>query len=174
VIPSVSQDGPQKTGAVLWPEAYAQGKVLDHSGWGAKGGGWMDGDMIREKRGFILWVELKGLKETEQPWDWKHLNEQNRGQVAVYEQLLRITKQTASGETLPRFIFCLCCHRVPRKIQIDTFHDIESAEVLLPNFETLNIGAEGFRKLGKAWLESPESAIKDLLSVPTFNTNSTY
>jgi len=109
-------------GAVHAELAYAQGKMLNHSGWH----GFLprsvtpsDVDMFFDNRGRILYCEISRNYS-----DWVGLaaSPRGKGQVLGYQNIIRRTKHLA----------VLCSHSVPTNRQIDTRNDIHSFQVMTP------------------------------------------
>jgi hypothetical protein len=103
----------QSGGAIICRQRYAQGKMLDHSGWRlARGVTPSDIDMVVESYGCFLWAEL-----TRGGCDWQSLK---TGQRILYDSLAKVPGN---------HIVCLARHSVPADRDIDTFHDIEAVAV---------------------------------------------
>ncbi len=105
-------------GQIIIEEAYAQGKMLDHSGWYGqlpRGITPSDIDMIFDFDGLTVLVELKSRSA-----DWGKVDV---GQRRAYENLVR----KGRGETL-----AICAKHVtePGK-QIDTFNDVTEYQVMV-------------------------------------------
>lgn len=104
-------------GGVLSEKAYAQGKMLNHSGWNnvlPRGITPSDVDMFFDNAGSILYCEISKHHR-----DWCELDEKAYGQSLGYKNIIEGTKNLA----------VLCRHDVDRDRQINTLTDISSFHV---------------------------------------------
>lgn len=134
----------QSGGAIMFREAYAQGKMLDHSGWHlARGVTPSDIDMVVESYGCFLFAEL-----TKNGCDWSNLK---TGQRILYESLARIPGN---------HVVCLARHSVPSGEQVDTYEDIEAASVRWAGgAKSLLLDASQWRVLVTEWVPRPHQVI---------------
>ena len=104
-------------GHILVEQAYAQGKMLDHSSWQGilpRSITPSDGDAILDNNGLIMFWELSSHHA-----EWKSLD---KGQRRLYENMVRGSNGLA--------IAVLLCHDTPQHSAIDTRAGIESFQVL--------------------------------------------
>lgn len=115
---SVATFRSHQRGAVYKEDAYAQGKMLDHSSWShgpfplPRGITPSDIDMVCDNAGRILLVEISSSKR-----DWRELD---RGQRLAYINAISGT----------RHIAVLCSHNVPKTRMINTRLDIETFQAI--------------------------------------------
>ena len=131
-------------GSIISREAYAQGKMLDHSGWQlSRGVTPSDIDMVIDSYGCCLWAEL-----TSKSCDWNSLS---TGQRILYDSLAKIPGN---------HIVCLARHSVPSGKLIDTYKDIEevSARWALGS-KTLLMDRSQWRALVTEWVPRPQMVI---------------
>lgn len=134
----------QSGGAIICREAYAQGKMLDHSSWRlARGVTPSDIDMAVESYGCFLWAEL-----TRKGCDWGNLSV---GQRVMYESLAKIPGN---------HVTCLARHSVPVGELVDTYSDIEAAAVKWAcGTKSLLLDASQWRLLVTEWVPRPHQVI---------------
>jgi hypothetical protein len=135
----------QSGGAIICREAYAQGKMLDHSGWHlARGVTPSDIDMVVESYGCFLWAEL-----TRNACDWRALK---TGQRVMYDSLAKIPGN---------HVVCLARHSVPAgERQVDTYQDIEAAVVRWAcGTKSLLLDTDQWRVLVTEWVSRPHQVI---------------
>jgi hypothetical protein len=135
----------QSGGAILCREAYAQGKMLDHSRWHLdRCVTPSDIDMVVESYGCFLWGEL-----TRKGCDWGNLSV---GQRMMYESLSKIPGN---------HITCLARHSVPVGEVIDTYNDIEAAAVRWASgTKSLLLDASQWKVLVTQWVPRPQQVIR--------------
>lgn len=105
-------------GSIHSPEAYAQGKMLDHSRWAGelpRNITPSDVDMVIESGGYTMYCELSSQYNN---WPFLAL-----GQRKMYESFVRFNPN--------RSICVLLYHRTPLDKQVDTFGGIESASIMV-------------------------------------------
>lgn len=134
----------QSGGAIMCREAYAQGKMLDHSSWNlARGVTPSDIDMVVESHGCFLWAEL-----TRNGCDWGSLS---TGQRMLYDSLAKIPGNHA---------VCLARHSVPRGELVNTYSDIEAAAVRWAcGTKALILDGEQWKVLVTEWVPRPHQVI---------------
>lgn len=135
----------QSGGAIMCREAYAQGKMLDHSGWHLdRGVTPSDIDMVVESYGCFLWAEL-----TRKGCDWNNLSV---GQRLMYDALAKIPGN---------HVTCLARHSVPAgEGEVDTYHDIEAVAIRWASgTKSLMLEAHQWRKLVTEWVARPHQVI---------------
>lgn len=134
----------QSGGAIICHEAYAQGKMLDHSGWHlARGVTPSDIDMVVESFGCFLFAEL-----TKGDCDWSNLK---TGQKILYNSLAKIPGN---------HVICLARHSVPSGEYVDTYQDIEAALVRwATGRKSLLLEASQWRFLVTEWVPRPRQTI---------------
>lgn len=134
----------QSGGAIICREAYAQGKMLDHSGWHlSRGVTPSDIDMVVESYGCFLWAEL-----TKNACDWGSLK---TGQRILYDSLAKIPGN---------HVVCLARHSVPTGELVDTFNDIEAAAVRWASgTKALLLDGDQWRVLVAEWVPRPQQVI---------------
>jgi len=134
----------QSGGAIICREAYAQGKMLDHSGWRlARGVTPSDIDFVVESYGCFLWAEL-----TKNGCDFASLK---TGQRIMYESLTKIPGN---------HVVCVARHSVPSGEQVDTYQDIEAAAVRWAcGAKSLMLDADQWRVLVTEWVPRPHQVI---------------
>ncbi len=151
-------------GSVFAEEAYAQGKMLDHSSWQRPRDGDRplprsitpsDADMtvgeglfssipaVFDNRGNILFCELSSHAR-----EWKEIQP---GQLRLYEGLLRGNPHCA--------VLCRHSVRPERKRKIDTRYDIESFHVRIFDHGFIELpvvdGNQEWQSLVLRWYENP-------------------
>jgi hypothetical protein len=134
-----------RDGTILHEQAYAQGKMLDHSGWSGKLPRKItpsDIDFVFDNRGSFLFGEL-----TKDDLGWAGLN---TGQQMLYQHLLNGTS----------WIAVLCHHSVPSDRQIDTYADIDSfIPMIWANGKMYQaerfVGVERWQKFVISWFDDP-------------------
>lgn len=134
----------QSGGAIICREAYAQGKMLNHSGWHlARGVTPSDIDMVVESYGCFLFAEL-----TKNSCDWNSLK---TGQRILYESLAKIPGN---------HVVCLARHSVPKGEEVDTYADIEAASVRWScGSKALILDASQWRILVTEWVSRPQQVV---------------
>lgn len=134
----------QSGGAIICRERYAQGKMLDHSGWRlARGVTPSDIDFVVESYGCFLWAEL-----TRNGCDWSSLK---TGQRVLYDSLAKIPGN---------HVVCLARHSVPASRDIDTYEDIEAAAVRWScGSKSLILDASQWRILVTEWVARPHKVV---------------
>ena len=133
-------------GAILVEQAYAQGKMLDHTSWRlVRGISPSDIDFVIESGGNFGFVEFSK--------NFKSIEQLNHGQKLLYERLIsRMRKSDFVG---------LAYHNVPEERSIDTCRDVISAEIYtqLGNF---SVNQEQWEVFITTWTESPVYGINHL------------
>lgn len=134
----------QSGGAIICREAYAQGKMLDHSCWHlARGVTPSDIDMVVESYGCFLFAEL-----TKGGCDWNSLK---TGQRILYDSLAKIPGN---------HVVCLARHSVPSGEHVNTYQDIEAAAVRWAcGKKSLLLEASQWRVLVTEWVPRPNQVI---------------
>lgn len=134
----------QSGGAIICRERYAQGKMLDHSGWRlARGVTPSDIDFVVESYGCFLWAEL-----TRNGCDWSSLK---TGQRVLYDSLAKIPGN---------HVVCLARHSVPASRDIDTYEDIDAAAVRWScGSKSLILDASQWRVLVTEWVARPHQVV---------------
>ena len=134
-------------GAILVEQAYAQGKMLDHTSWRlVRGISPSDIDFVIESGGNFGFVEFSK--------NFKSIEQLNHGQKLLYERLIsRLRKSDFVG---------LAYHNVPEERSIDTCRDVISAEIYtqLGNF---SVNQEQWEEFITTWTRSPAYAINTIL-----------
>ncbi len=102
-------------GGIYAPEAYARGKMLDHSSWNLPRGSPSDIDMFIDNSGRILLVEL----DSEYP-EWRNIS---KGQQIGYSNMVKAGK----GD-----IFAVCAqHKIPEPgVKINTVSDVMAWQLM--------------------------------------------
>ena len=110
-------------GSIIAEQAYAQGKMLDHSSWpiSPKGRTFSDIDAVFDNNGWLIFVEFA---RSDLPLTWNNIS---AGQRWLYKSTL-YNKQGS--------IAILACHNVPSDQQIDTMKDITHASAMSHDFKT--------------------------------------
>ena len=131
-------------GGIICREAYAQGKMLDHSAWNlSRSVTPSDIDMVVDSRGCFLWAEL-----TRKSCDWNNLS---TGQRVMYDSLSKIPGN---------HIVCLARHSVPSGELIDTYRDIKEVAVRWAcGSKSLLMDAEQWRRLVTEWVSRPHEVV---------------
>jgi len=110
-------------GAIMHEQAYAQGKMLNHTGWRDILPRMItpsDCDMqFFDNNGRILLAEFSSRNT-----GWFELS---KGQRMGYEALVKL----GAGPRV-RCIACLCKHSVPKENQINTLTDVKTFSVMIP------------------------------------------
>ncbi len=138
-------------------QAYAQGKMLDHSQWFGKLPRKIrpsDIDFGFDNAGESLICELSSSKR-----EWSELD---FGQRRFYESFVMRGKTIAA----------LCKHEVPTARQIDTFADIKEFQLMFLNQGNLNtsdlLAGDRWVKFVLAWFKDAANVMRALLPfVPT-------
>lgn len=113
-------------GAIYAPQAYAQGKMLDNSGWKLpRRITPSDVDFVLDNNGFLLVGEFSS-RHTE----WHQLD---FGQQLMYQNLVK------AGQG--RIVAALCKHNVPTMSQIRTDVDVKSFQVMSMEGQKLAIAS---------------------------------
>jgi hypothetical protein len=148
-------------GVIYCEPAYAQGKMLDHSGWSGKlprGVTPSDIDAVWDNNGDFIFAELSSSKTT-----W---NDLSRGQVLAYSNLIHSTIDVA----------VLFKHSVPTDKQIDTYKDCDSFQVMWDDSGIcLSKVFEGERwpRFVKSWFANPLN-VRDHLRANRYEFDYTY
>jgi hypothetical protein len=139
----------QSGGKILSVEAYAQGKMLDHSGWIlARGITPSDIDFFVESSGCFLFAEFSR--------DCNSIDCLSRGQELAYTRLARRPNADAVA---------VCRHSVPKDRQIDTALDVESCTVYFASgTKSVLLNNEQWQQLVTKWALNPADANKWLES----------
>ena len=134
-------------GAILVEQAYAQGKMLDHSSWRlVRGISPSDIDFVIESGGNFGFVEFSK--------HFKSIEQLNHGQKLLYERLIsRIHKSDFVG---------LAYHNVPEERSIDTCRDVISAEIYTQR-GNFSLNQEQWEEFITTWTESPVYGINHIL-----------
>lgn len=140
----------QSGGAIMCAEAYAQGKMLDHSSWSlARGITPSDIDFFVESSGCFLWAEF-----SRENVDIESLS---RGQELAYTRLARRPNADAVA---------VCRHSVPTSRQINTAHDVESCTVYFASgTKSVLLGNDEWQQLVTKWAANPADATRWLESL---------
>lgn len=140
----------QQRGLIFAEQAYAQSKMLDHSGWQNKERPLprkitaSDIDFVFDNLGFVLYGELhRGRTE------WKNLK---FGQRLMYENLIKNTPNCA----------VLCIHESPHDRAIRTREDVIAFQPMFYDFGIVVCatceGNEAWQKFVEEWTKSPATA----------------
>lgn len=135
----------QSRGLIVCRERYAQGKMLDHSQWRlGRGVTPSDIDFVVESYGCFLFAEL-----TRGPCEWGALKV---GQRMLYDSLAKIPGN---------HVVCLAKHAVPIWRDIDTYSDIEQANVRWAcGTKSLLIDSEMWQWLVTEWVLRPDHVVR--------------
>jgi hypothetical protein len=133
----------QSGGKILSVECYAQGKMLDHSGWSlARGITPSDIDMFVESSGCFLYAEFSR--------ECNAIDCLSRGQELAYTRLSRRPNSDAVA---------VCKHSVPKDRQIDTASDVESCTVYFASgTKSLLLNNQQWQQLVAKWASNPADA----------------
>jgi hypothetical protein len=138
---------PFTPGGIRCPEAYAQGKMLDHSWWSEKMRGRItpsDIDMVVESYGCFLWCEISRDKET--------IAEMSRGQRILLTNLCQLAG-----------VHCVAVLRhglMSGSKQIDTANDIQSATVYFDRGSGVaTLTPDEWRQFACGWTFHPANAV---------------
>jgi hypothetical protein len=136
----------QSGGAIMCVEAYAQGKMLNHSGWNgvlARGITPSDIDFYVESSGCYLFAEFSR--------DCVELDCLSRGQQLAYTRLAR----RPNGDAV-----AICRHSVPRDREIDTKTDVEACTVyFLGGTKSVLLSNDQWQQLVTKWAANPADAV---------------
>lgn len=140
----------QSGGSIMCVEAYAQGKMLDHSSWNlARGITPSDIDFYVESSGCFLWAEFSRNSV--------EIESLSRGQELAYTRLSRRPNADAVA---------VCRHGVPASRQIDTARDVESCTVYFASgTKSVLLDNGQWRKLVTKWSANPADATRFLESL---------
>ena len=135
----------QSGGRILCADAYAQGKMLDHSGWSlARGITPSDIDFFVESSGCFLFAEF-----SRDCFDIKGLS---RGQELAYTRLA--TRPNADA-------VAVCNHSVPSSRQIDTANDVEFCTVYFSSgTKSVLLCNDQWKQLVTKWAANPADATR--------------
>lgn len=140
-------------GGILWPEAMAQGKLLDHSWWSGRMRGRItpsDIDAVVESYGCFLWIEITR--------DASGINDLSSGQRILFENILKMPGIHAVAIARHG----LMSHSKP----IDTANDFEEVTVYFNNGRgKVNLDGESWRGFACDWTKGAKSAIDKWLMV---------
>ena len=135
-------------GNIHSPEAYAQSKMLDHSGWYGKlprGSRPSDIDfvavkMVFDNNGSMLWGELSRSAS-----EWGQLD---YGQKWLYESAIKFSPHCA----------VLCFHNAPLDRKIDTYRDVISFQPMVWDYDfvagRVYDGVENWHKFVNGWFKN--------------------
>ena len=134
-------------GAILVEQAYAQGKMLDHSSWRlVRGISPSDIDFVIESGGNFGFVEFSK--------HFKSIEQLNHGQKLLYERLIsRMRKSDFVG---------LAYHNVPEERSIDTCRDVISAEIYTQR-GNFSLNQEQWEEFITTWTDNPAYGINHIL-----------
>ena len=134
-------------GAILVEQAYAQGKMLDHTSWRlVRGISPSDIDFVIESGGNFGFVEFSK--------HFKSIEQLNHGQKLLYERLIsRIHKSDFVG---------LAYHNVPEERSIDTCRDVISAEIYTQR-GNFSLNQEQWEEFIATWPDNPACGINHIL-----------
>ena len=139
-------------GRILCEQAYAQGKMLDSSGWNgvlARGITPSDIDWFVESSGCYLFAEFSR--------ECIDLDCLSRGQQLAYTRLSR----RANGD-----VVAVCKHSVPTNRAIDTVLDVEACGVYFAaGTKSVLLCNDQWQQLVKKWAVNPADASKWLESL---------
>lgn len=140
----------QSGGKILCADAYAQGKMLDHSGWSlARGITPSDIDFFVESSGCFLWAEFSR--------DCFDLECLSRGQQLAYTRLARRPNADAVA---------VCRHSVPTSRQINTARDVETCTVYFASgTKSVLLCNDQWQQLVPKWAANPAEATQWLESL---------
>lgn len=151
-------------GDIYAPEAYAQGKMIDHSAWGGvlpRKITPSDIDMVMEQGGWLMFIEaVRGR----QGWD-----DIKYGQRFMYQSI---------AELSDKVLCVLWCHEAPLERKIDSRCDCRSFSVMLsyphPHQHsrmrvavTHGFSGERWEKFVRGWFEKPAAVYTYCLSCIT-------
>jgi hypothetical protein len=134
-------------GGIRSPEAYAQGKMLDHSWWSGQMRGRItpsDLDMFVESHGCFLFCELSRSSST--------LADMSTGQRIAMERFAKLPGIHA---------VCILRHGMfSHSRAIDTANDIESAAIYFDGGSSVKmLDGEQWRGFACQWTHNPKAAI---------------
>ena len=134
-------------GAILVEQAYAQGKMLDHTSWRlVRGISPSDIDFVIESGGNFGFVEFSK--------NFKSIEQLNHGQKLLYERLIsRMRKSDFVG---------LAYHNVPEERSIDTCRDVISAEIYTQR-GNFSLNQEQWEEFIATWTDNPACGINHIL-----------
>lgn len=139
-------------GRILCEEAYAQGKMLDSSGWNgvlARGITPSDIDFYVESSGCFLFAEFSR--------DSSELESLSRGQELAYTRLSR----RPTGDAV-----AVCKHSVPYTRAIDTKADVEACTVYFASgTKSVLLCNDQWQQLVTKWAANPADAVRWLDSL---------
>jgi len=139
----------QDRGSIIAEAAYAQGKMLDHSGWAgqlARNITPSDRDFNIDANGRIIFGEASSNYES---WD-----EVSIGQRRFYENCIRGTEHCA----------VLCRHRVPTMQQVNTYSAFESFQVMVWSngfvIGRIDRSVIRWQRFVKIWVNRPDGPLR--------------
>lgn len=137
-------------GAVFSEQAYAQGKMLDHSEWSLpRKITPSDIDMCFDNDGRVLYCEIS---RHHSKWPELHI-----GQIKLYQAAVKSTQNLS----------VLCKHSVPANRQINTRSDIERFSVMVDcgHFQVTPVFESGrWRAFVDGWFKDPEAVFRYVVS----------
>ena len=144
-----------KRGEIYCEDAYAQGKMLDHSSWNLpRNITPSDIDMCFDNNGNIIACEISSNVQ-----EWTKLQ---RGQFLLYFNFIG---------PLSKHIAVLCYHNVDKKLKINTLNDIISFQIMIrKNDEVLYTpiyGSSRWEKFIKSWYNDSNKLRKSIFGIIT-------
>lgn len=139
----------QSGGRIIVEQAYAQGKMLNHSGWSLERGITpSDVDFVIEASGCFLFAEFSR--------DCDSLACLSRGQQLMYRRLASKSEHD---------LVVVCSHSVPRDQIIDSQADINSGTVYFDaGKRSLQIDNEGWQWMVASWSKDPRATVTHLVN----------
>lgn len=139
----------RRRGAVYAEQAYAQGKMLDHSAWQLpRKITPSDFDCVFDNAGRIVFAEFSSSKE-----DWRQID---FGQRKAYISAIQRAPHVAA----------LCKHSVPGNMLINSRDDVERFQIMFGKgegvFTTEVCSGDRWPRLIEAWFASPDSVTRSL------------
>ena len=134
-----------KKGSIIAEQAYAQGKMIDHSSWGfASNRTFSDVDAVFDNKGQLIYVEFA---RSDYPLSWDNIS---TGQRWLYKSMLENKKGSVA---------VLACHNVPSNQKIDSKTDITHASVVSCKFTAeISLDSTQYVQFVNLWDQSPKEA----------------
>jgi hypothetical protein len=139
-------------GAILCEQAYAQGKMLDHSEWVSlpRGITPSDVDFAFDNKGRMILCELSSKHSS-----WADVP---YGQRLLYQNLVTGSPHVAA----------LCRHNVPRERAINTRVDVSAFQLMFSFggelFVSIEMPGDAWARFVTKWFESPSGVLRSVLS----------
>ncbi len=135
-----------KKGSIIAEQAYAQGKMLDHSSWPISPSGrtFSDIDAVYDHKGLLIFVEFA---RSNFPMTWDSIS---TGQRWMYQSALANKRGS---------IAILANHNVPSDQQIDTMKDVTHASAMSHDFKIETpLNNKQWVQVVTTWDLSPQAA----------------